>query len=112
MTRGFKSNINNLLHICNELLTAILHIVLLISLIDGQNKIKSNVAEISIYIITSSWVLNISCSICKFLVLVIEKIKKIKSVAKVTSMNNIVETNKTEKISETEKKTVFTKFNF
>ena len=109
MTRCFKSRINNFLHISNEILTGFLHIVLLSSLIQGQNKIKSSATETCIDIITLSWSLNIFCSILKFAAILIEKIKKIRSSPKIGSVHEIAVPTKTENNDHIENETTFTK---
>ena len=66
---------------------------------------KGNTTDTAIYIVTTSWALNISCSIFKFVALIIEKIKKARSKTKVANINKATEPNKTEK------EIVFTKYN-
>ena len=102
-TRCFKSKINNLLHILNEALTAFLHIVLLISMIHPQNKLKSNSTETCIKIITASWALNIFCSITKFSSIGIEKFKKLREKRRIKNKSDIVQISETEKNNESKR---------
>ena len=100
MTKCFKLKINNILHILNELLTASLHIVLLISIFYPKYKLNFNVTNICINIITASWALNISCSIIKFIEIGIEKFKKFRARKKVDNTTKISEFDKIGKTEE------------